>query len=557
MTATIDPSDRSQAAKPDGQSSEAPPPLTDLQTRFLYPFYFESSGLDAAVAALLQSLPLGREKVWGRTDASKVYVEEALDHAADFLFSEKHPAGCRYLKVSDSATRSWFHDASIRLGDGRAQPIELIPQTQVELFLSQFGVGVLSIGLTPFVSSQKEITSIDPRVAVDFNYRLAQLQPWSAAKIHLAHPREDKAALARLPDSDLARLEPIPAGGAPLGDRVGKRGGDFTLPELIGELLKGLRHKPLQPVVSVYTVARLGSDTDFASPASRHATASLLSALAQVEEPGHAGSLPGRVSVANALLNRRHRAAVGQLGAAHLVADQPGDNPYNEQRLPRVRDKYFIQYLMALLQRLVVHRTIDRASAILAKSASEGEAELAGLRGELLCFAIGGHITQVSSRHALHRFYKLARAGLGVRDGWSAVRSSLADLDARLSQERQEKLAGDVALQLETVTALTRDTADMARKMDENLGIIAGVQRLVHYIEMAIVSVYFAHLWHMFAENESFKHWVERWCATNLHVDVEGDWVVSIGVAVSAMFGLVFASILAKFLHGKGHHESS
>ena len=48
---------------------------------------------------------------------------------------------------------------------------------------------------------------------------------------------------------------------------------------------------------------------------------------------------------------------------------------------------------MALLQRLVVHRTIDQAEVILAKSGAERDTALEVLRGDLLRFA---------SRRALH-----------------------------------------------------------------------------------------------------------------------------------------------------------
>ena len=90
----------------------------------------------------------------------------------------------------------------------------------------------------------------------------------------------------------------------------------------------------------------------------------------------------------------------------------------------------------------------------------------------------------------------------------------------------------------------------VTHKMDENLRIIARVQRMVHYIEMAIVSVYFAHLWHMFAENDSFKEWVNE----KTHLHGAGDWFVSIGVLTWAAIGLALALILGRVLHGHGKH---
>src|SRR5206468_1868634 len=112
------------------------------------------------------------------------------------------------------------------------------------------------------------------------------------------------------------------------------------------------------------------------------------------------------VAVSHALLNRRHWAAVGQLGAAHLIADQPppagqDEHPYNRSRLPRVRDKYFIPYLMALLQRLVLHRSVETASTVLRSRGRRRSLDLARLRENLLRFAVDGHFNQVSTREVL------------------------------------------------------------------------------------------------------------------------------------------------------------
>ena len=108
--------------------------------------------------------------------------------------------------------------------------------------------------------------------------------------------------------------------------------------------LEELGLEPTQPIFSVYTIALFGPEVDFGLPDAGDRLGPFLSALAQVEEKDHAGAPPGIVGVPNAVLNRKHWAAVGQLGAAHLVADQPDDHPFNAARLPRVRDKYFIQY---------------------------------------------------------------------------------------------------------------------------------------------------------------------------------------------------------------------
>jgi hypothetical protein len=77
-----------------------------------------------------------------------------------------------------------------------------------------------------------------------------------------------------------------------------------------------------------------------------------------------------------------------------------------------VGDKYFIPYLLALQQRLVLNRAIDDAARIVSMPRRARAGQLARLREDLLDFGVGGHFMQVSSRHALHRYYRLARRGL-------------------------------------------------------------------------------------------------------------------------------------------------
>ena len=126
---------------------------------------------------------------------------------------------------------------------------------------------------------------------------------------------------------------------------------------------------------------------------------------------------------------------------------------------------------------------------------------------------------------------------------WSEVRRAIADLDAKLTQERQEKIAVGVSQNLEAVTQVATELDGVARKMDKNIGVIADVQRMVHYIEIAIVSVYFAHLFHMcFAENHHTKEMLQG-------------WFITVGVTVCALIGLVFALLLNYILHRKSGHE--
>jgi hypothetical protein len=65
------------------------------------------------------------------------------------------------------------------------------------------------------------------------------------------------------------------------------------------------------------------------------------------------------------------------------------------------------------------------------------------------------------------------------------------------------------------------------------------VTRIVGLQADRIVSVYHAHLWHMFAaENEPLKRWA-GWA-----LGLDGAWFVSLGVLASAFIGLGVAALL-------------
>src|SRR5262249_51937451 len=203
-----------------------------------------------------------------------------------------------------------------------------------------------------------------------------------------------------------------------------------------------------------------------------------------------------------------------------------------DQKLGIIRDKYFIAYLLALLQRAALNRGIEEAGSILDQPESAASKKLNDLRDDMLRFAVEGHFTQVSTRHVLHRFYLLAREGMDVGDSWEEVRRGIADLDARFTAERQSQL-----------------THDMAR----NLGIVTRVQLIVEVMEIFIVSVYCAHLWHMFAAD---NHALEYLLRDYLHLRISMDWVVHGGVIAAALLGgLITYFIVRPGRHGDAGEE--
>jgi hypothetical protein len=566
-------SDLDQPVKPEpqdltldlgGHKSVLAPTVQDLQTRFLYPFVFQRATLKESATALRAQTfsSRGGEKhpLWDYapphgfySQPREHYQDELLVHVIMHLFPglapdfrEEASRGCGYLRLSATAANKWFHGTRLNFEQRKTVPgsqsggssVELISEIGIEVFLSPQGIGVLSIAFTP---GKKGLSLSE---ALDFNYRLAQYRRNPVAKFHKPHPKEKVDGSSTIPNERLSKIPPPPDKDAPLGERLGAAGGTFDLRELIGWILAPLEAVGMPPVATdldelvVYSVARFGSEVEIADPGGRGSIGRFLAGLAQVEEARHVGAPSGPLMIPNAVLNANHWAAVGLLGAAHVVVDQPPmigadgsphEIDFNEQKVPVVRDKYFIPYLIALFQRLILNRAIEDASRIVTLHATDGSLPLAQLRDHLLEFSIGGHYTQVSARQALHRYYQVSREGLDVPVAWEEVRRTIADLDARATAERQGRLSRNVA---------------------KNLEEIKHVQEFLHLIEYFLVSVYFAHLWHMMAsENEALKVWGRNTLHLNQH------WFVPLGVAFFAAVGFGVVTVLNRYLRRRGHDK--
>ena len=159
------------------------------------------------------------------------------------------------------------------------------------------------------------------------------------------------------------------------------------------------------------------------------------------------------------------------------------------------------------------------------------------LRADLLDFAVGGYFTQVSTRHSQHRFYQVAREGLDVRNAWEEARRAITDIEARMTLERQDQVAGDMAENLQGVRKVAGELDELGKNMEKSLGVIADVQKMIHWIEVFIVSVYFAHVFHMgFADNEHTKRLL-------------GGWFTTVGVFVCGAIGFSAALLFSKLFH--------
>ena len=112
--------------------------LVDLQSRFLFPFFFDRHRAKEASEALKRSTPV-EQHVWVYADSRGAYTEEVLGHAADFLFQQGDGAGCSCLRATDAATQPWFHGVRVLMGGGGGLPVSLAHGLGVELPLTDCG----------------------------------------------------------------------------------------------------------------------------------------------------------------------------------------------------------------------------------------------------------------------------------------------------------------------------------------------------------------------------------------------------------------------------------
>jgi hypothetical protein len=180
--------------------------------------------------------------------------------------------------------------------------------------------------------------------------------------------------------------------------------------------------------------------------------------------------------------------------------------------------KYFVPHLVALLQRLLLQRAMKEVGEFV--SAPDAESKLTRVRQSLLEFALRGQFGQVSSRHAGQRFFAVAQEGLGVNAAWAEIRQAISDVDATFVTARSSRLLAQTKEVAEAqkhateyLVELTQDVKTLASEQKkvadeaaENVLLVAHVQSMVEWIEVFLVSVYAAHLWHMFAGEIASLH---------------------------------------------------
>jgi len=459
---------------------------SDHHVRLLLPFFMDRDALPQAAKALRSSTHTARKSwtCWEKPATAKVpllYQDETLVNVYSFLFGEGG-GSCAYFKVPDETANFWFKNGGIftKLAEpakpdasGRPASFEVsLAGPGIELFLSPHGAGVFSVTFTPKYND-------DPRYLQELNYRLSQVREFSAYPF-------------RLPHSPQNPNQP-PAQDALLTERLGQAGGAFTLMEWVGFLLQplwALNYRPMQQQFSVYSVTRFGATADFTDSNTQAALRPYLAAVAHVEEYHHVGSL----EMSEQVLNPRHWAAVGSLGAGHLVADQnqpPRD--FDEQRLAVSLHKYFIPYLLGFMQRIILQGIIEDARNILiSRCADEPDQSvcrsesLRRLNRHTLMFTVNGWFTEISSREVINQYYALAQRGLRVQDCFQTVQRALLDAEAMDSDRFQN---------------------DALEKMGELAEQAADVQTKVEWLEVFFVSYYATALvYYISHDNPLFEH---------------------------------------------------
>jgi hypothetical protein len=167
---------------PDGH----PPTLKEIQTRFLYPFFFHQQHVSEA-RQLLHGLTMRDRSgmasaVWECGRPHDLYKEELLAHVVKFLFGSEGAVGCDYLRVPDAVCNRWFGKTEVQLPGGNSFRLRPVAPALIEIYLSSYGVGVLSIALTPDAPHGLQLAQ-----AIEFNYRLSQLRPHTAALLRTPH----------------------------------------------------------------------------------------------------------------------------------------------------------------------------------------------------------------------------------------------------------------------------------------------------------------------------------------------------------------------------------
>jgi hypothetical protein len=481
--------------------------------RVLHPFAFTEKSVVGATRALAEdSLPAGDKtvKVWDIPEGASesihpaLYTHELLTQAKSFLFGGQiDRADFAYLRLQPELANHMLRRLSMQKPNLK---FGLQPIAGVELFLSNFGVGLLSISFkllgTP--NTLHDLQGLAFSLSRGHEYSM----PW----LRIPHPSDSPETWRHISTKDRAKILPPPVRNEELEDRLGRPGGEFQLKELVDRLLLPFADygkTDFQDQFSIYTIARLdaGAQPQFLDGE----MADQLLSIAQLEETTHPGTPAGMSDVKLVMLNRNHIAAVSHMGAAHFLADQaaPADD-YNDERVRRCLMKYFVPFMVATMQGLILQRIGQQTSSVARASGVERTKEVAGIRTRLLEFALEANFVLLSSRQALNRYYTLCRESLQIDRLLDGIREAVAEADSR------ENLVS----QLRTLDAVGK-----------NIVHVTTIQMRVERIEIIVLAVGFGEVANNMAET-----WKRDLQLSSFEVTL---WIV-IGVLFGYLLGVHF-----------------
>jgi hypothetical protein len=428
----------------------------------------------------LGGVRLSDTAVWPvqESEPAPSYLDELLSPVAALLFGTvgkgQRPAGDWGFEYRQAAPvlNDHLKDLELRPGSGKAEKPEatfrLASDLRAEVWLSHQGVGVLSLAF--------EVLEPDLEVIQQFVYRISELGRHRGVKIRRAL-------------SDHPSAPPAPEATAPMADRIGKRGGEFTSAELLEFLLPDLVDTTSLSKPHHFVAVRLGEAVDFSKGANPILERRLFG-IAQGEECAHAGYNPGVDAPPALTLNVKHRVANSTYGSAHFVADQ-ADTGFNEERLHRIVTKYFVLYLTTLLQRALFERPLAEVSALLAR-----QGDLTQLRGDRTSevskalYSLQLRVAQItstelfalaSSRDVLQRYYCLCQESNLVEEARSDAERSIADIQG-----------------------LLREAQSLATLQE-----LAALSHIAHRFELVVLGVYAIEAAHILLEPVQARHWLE------------------------------------------------
>ena len=407
------------------------PRAVSAQTRLLMPFFFERRAADRAAEALANASAGIARGLWTREPPRKLYRYrlEMTGHLDRFLFShgEKGAVEGAYLHASGERVRRWLGALDVDLGS-RVARVGLTPTPGLELFLTAHGAGVLSLAFD--LGSDLELASI-----LELNRRLSMLTRPGDRAPWLAAPWPDGSAPS-------GALEETHESAVPLGDRLGRPGARFSMAELIAALLeplRGLGISPIQESLGAYSVVALPHGVEVGSDEARPWSGPFLAAQAQVNAVFRPTPEGGELGVPNLFTAANHWAAASLQGAGHLLS--PRDvRAAGEDTVAEARDRYFVPYLTALLQRCAIKKAAEEATDMVVREDVKREA-VSRLRSDVLAFALAGALPEVSVRYSLHRYYRMCQEAVDLDRNLEQVRSALGDLEAQLSAKQQVEIA--------------------------------------------------------------------------------------------------------------------